>query len=368
MRILCITDKIYTESESSLKGIFEKYLLEYCKIDIMYFSKDSTKKSEGNKFILPYSTKHKRMLQNFMQVGGNFLDYDFIVVRNFYPVLKQILPYHKNIIFWETFPHDYRRIYEAKRDKKAIFRKSIEYKVKHFLHSKLLSKCVAYVGSTPLFYSIFYPNIPIKNSFIPNGIDFSTCNIKSIQKNTNTIHNPLKIIYIGSIDKNREMAFITHAISQVKGDFIFDIFTPSKNDEVEKISQITQKDSRIKLHPPLAFTEMLKTLSNYDIGLGIIPNTPLYEVSSPIKAMEYASNGVIPLINDLPEYLRLFDNTNAFFCEFTQNAIKDSIEKILSTSKDSLPDMKKSVFIMAQEKLDYKIITKDFYNFLISLK
>ncbi|WP_297810737.1 hypothetical protein [uncultured Helicobacter sp.] len=369
MRILCITDKTYNEEETSIKGVFEKYLLEYAEVHCVYFTKDSKAYKpcfENNRFILPYSTKHRKFIQNFMNLGGNLLDYNFIIVRNFYGIAKQILPFHKQVIFWETFPHDYRRLYEAKRDKKAIWRKTIEYKIKFFLHNKILNKCLAYVGSTLHFKSLHKLNIPIFS--LPNGIDFELLNDEAIMRNITSINQPLKLIYIGAIDENRELAKIIEAISKVKGEFSLDIFSGSSNQEVEKIRQITIKDTRISLHPPLPFSSLVTRLSTYDVGLGIIPNTPLYSVSSPIKAMEYAGNGVIPLLNDLPEYLRLFDKYTAFFTQNNLNAITQSLEKILNTPKEHLLDKKQATFKNAQKRMDYKIITKNFYDFLLSLQ
>ncbi|MBD5165946.1 hypothetical protein [Helicobacter sp.] len=368
MRILCITDKPYNEEECTLKGVFEKYLLEYAEVHCAYFTKDSRvcqPQFKANRFILPYSTKHRKFIQCFLNLGGNLLDYDYIIVRNFYGIAKQILPFHKQVIFWETFPHDYRRLYEAQRDKKHLWRKKLEYKIKFFLHNKILNKCIAYMGSTLHFKSFHQLNIPIFS--LPNGIDFDLLDLESISHNTHSINQPLKLIYIGSIDANRELAKIVEAISEAKGEFVLDIFSGSSNKEVEKILHISTQDSRITLHPPLPFTEMLQRLSIYDIGLGIIPNTPLYSVSSPIKAMEYAGNGVIPLLNDLPEYLRLFDESTAFFTQNSPNAITQSIERILNTPKEHLLSKKQATFKNAQAKMDYKVIAKNTYEFLLSL-
>ncbi|WP_297600649.1 MULTISPECIES: hypothetical protein [Helicobacter] len=370
MRILCITDKPYNEEESTLKGVFEKYLLEYAEVHCVYFTKNSkTYKPcfENNRFILPYSTKHRKFIQNFMNLRGNLLDYDFIIVRNFYGIAKQILPFHRQVIFWETFPHDYRRLYEAKRDKKAIWRKTIEYKIKFFLHQKILKKCIAYLTMTPQLQKTFQPNLKIPIHCIPSGIDFDLLNDEAIRHNIAYINEPLKLIYIGSIDANRELAKIVEAISEAKGEFVLDIFSGSSNKEVEKIRHFSTQDSRITLHPPLPFTEMLQRLGTYDIGLGIIPNTPLYSVSSPIKVMEYVGNGVIPLLNDLPEHLRLFDESTAFFTQNSPNAITQSIERILNTPKEHLLSKKQATFKNAQVKMDYKVIASNTYEFLLSL-
>lgn len=368
MRILCITDKLHNEEECTLKGVFEKYLLEYAEVHCVYFTKDSKvcqPQFKENRFILPYSTKHRKFIRHFLNLGGNLLDYDCIIVRNFYGIAKQILPFHKQVIFWETFPHDYRRLYEAQRDKKALWRKRLEYKIKFFLHNKILNKCIAYIGSTLRFKSFHQLNIPIFS--LPNGIDFELLDLEAISRNTHSINQPLKLIYIGSIDENRELAKIIGAISKAKGEFILDIFSGSSNEEVERIRHISAQDSRITLHPPLPFAGILQKLSTYDIGLGIIPNTPLYSVSSPLKAMDYVGSGVIPLLNDLPEYLRLFDESTAFFTQNSPSAITQSLERILNTPKEDLLSKKQATFKNAQAKMDYKIIAKNTYEFLLSL-
>ena len=140
MRILCITDKQHTEQHTAIKGIFEKYILQYCEVYSVYFTKEKQAYLQDKKFVFPYSTKHRKFIKTLMQLNFNLLDFDLIIVRNFYPIAKQLLPFHPKILFWETFPHDYRRIYEAKRDKKAIWRQSIEYKIKYYLNSKILEK------------------------------------------------------------------------------------------------------------------------------------------------------------------------------------------------------------------------------------
>lgn len=368
MRILCITDKQINEHETALNGIFEHHILEYCECYMVYFTKDLKEATSiDKKLIFPYSTKHRNFVKTLLRLNYNLNDFDLIIVRNFYSIAKQILPFNQRIVFWETFPHDYRRIYEAKRDKKAILRKSIEYKIKYYLHTKILEKCLAYMGSTPHFKDMFYNSLTIPTSYIPNGIDFSLCNLELIKKNISQINTPLKLLYIGSIDKNRQMLEIIESINEVKGDFILDIFSPSNNNEVDSIKKIATQNDKIRLKDSKPFKEMINIIPNYDIGLGIIPNTPLYSVASPIKVMEYASNGVIPLINDLPEYIRLFDEKSAFFTKFDKTHIISTIESIIKTDKNKLIEKKQNLLKLAQAKLDYKNITKDVFNFFLTL-
>ena len=371
MKILCITDKQYQESDNQILAIFQKYLLQYAKVEVVYFHKDSKVFQENSSicplYVLPYGAKHRNLVKLLDKLNIHLNNYDFIIVRNFYPVAKQVLKHHNKVIFWETFPHDYRRIYEAKLEKKAVFRKSIEYKIKFFLHQRILKQCIAYITMTPQLASLFQPNLSIPIFTLPGGIDFENSDRKAIEHNLHTCNTPLKFIYIGTIDKNRQLQEILLGFLEAKGDFILDIFTGSVNEEVQNLQSLTKNDKRISFHPPLPLLEMIKTLPHYDIGLGLIPNTPLYSVSSPFKTMEYASNGVIPLINDLPEYLRLFSHKNAYFTQNSKDSIIQTIQAILNAKKDEVIRKKQTVFEVAKEKMDYKKITKDFYEFLQTL-
>ncbi|WP_104721375.1 glycosyltransferase family protein [Helicobacter mesocricetorum] len=375
MNILCITDKQWREfgCHNQIRAIFEKNFskMARAKIEMVYFHKDSNAFQENTPFcpiyILPYSTKHRNLLRALEQLNINLKAYDFIIIRNFYPVAKQILKAHNKVIFWETFPHDYRRIYEARLEKKAIFRKSIEYKIKFFLHQRILKQCKAYITMTPNLASLFQPNLSIPIFTLPGGIDFENLDQEAINKNLHHCNTPLKFIYTGTIDKNRQLQEILLGFLEAKGDFILDIFTASNNEAVQKIQSLVAQDKRISFHPPLPLLEMLKTLPHYDIGLGLIPNTPLYSVSSPFKTMEYAGSGLIPLINDLPEYLRLFDSTCAFFSDFDKESIKSTIETILNTPPETLENMKQAVFQRALENMDYSKLTQKLYEFLQSL-
>ncbi len=368
MKVLCITDKQYRQSHNQILAIFEKYLLEYAKVEVVYFHRDSKALQKDSHIILPYGAKHRNLIKFLRQLNIELKTYDFIIVRNFYPVAKQILKAHNKVIFWETFPHDYRRIYEARIAKKAVFRKSLEYKIKFFLHQRILKQCIAYLTMTPQLAEFFQPNLPIPIFTLPGGIDFKNCDREAINNNLHTCNTPLKFLYTGTIDKNRQLGEVLLAFIETQGDFILDIFTGSTNAEVQKIQSLITQDKRISLHPPLPLLEMLKTLPHYDIGLGLIPNTPLYSVSSPFKTMEYASAGIIPLINDLPEYVRLFDSTCAFFSDFNKQDIKATIQKILNTPPSSLQAMKQVIFQRALESMDYAKLTKKLYNFLCSLK
>lgn len=372
MKILCITDKQYQQSHNQILAIFQKYLLEYAKVEVVYFHKDSKIFQDNSSicpmYILPYGAKHRNLIKFLRQLNIELRTYDFIIVRNFYPVAKQVLKAHNKVIFWETFPHDYRRIYEARLAKKALFRKSLEYKIKFFLHQRILKQCIAYLTMTPQLAELFQPNLPIPIFTLPGGIDFENCDKEAINNNLHTCHTPLKFLYTGTIDKNRQLEEILLAFLETKGDFILDIFTPSINAEMQKIQALIAEDKRITLHPPLPLLEMLKTLPHYDIGLGLIPNTPLYSVSSPFKTMEYASSGIIPFINDLPEYIRLFDSSCAFFSDFNKQDIKATLQKILNTPPSNLQTMKQAVFKRALESMDYAKLTKELYDFLCSLK
>lgn len=57
MKVLCITDKQYRQSDNQILAIFEKYLLEYAKVEVVYFHRDSKALQKDSHIILPYGAK-----------------------------------------------------------------------------------------------------------------------------------------------------------------------------------------------------------------------------------------------------------------------------------------------------------------------
>src|SRR5271157_5238627 len=141
MKILCITDQFEGSDHSSIEGIFGRYLQEWCEVFLVFFTRADSCRREGNKIYVPYRCKRSgptKVLSKLVALD----QIDTVIVRNLFPVLKDVLRnkknFHYRIGFWHSFPHSYRRLFEAQKERRAVVRKAIEYKIRTHFEKKLM--------------------------------------------------------------------------------------------------------------------------------------------------------------------------------------------------------------------------------------
>lgn len=362
MKILCITDQSENSNHSSIEGIFGTYLKERCEVYLVYFSKTPGQSiiKDANKIYIPYRYKRKNLCKELNKLI-NLKEVDIVIARNFFSVLKDLLKnktiYNFRIGFWHSFPHTFRRFFEAQEEHKAVFRKTIEYKLKTHLEKKLVRQCDFLIVMSEEFKKTFYPDIVIACFPLPMGVAFDS--LPSCKPNNNV---PRKLIYTGTVDRLRETDLVVEALSELKEDFVLDIYTQSDNEITRKIKN--SRDKRINIYPALPRNELFRKMTDYDIGIGLIPENRLYRVSSPTKTLEYYSLGLPALVNYLPEYVSLFDNESAFFCNFTKESIKKTMREILAAPNNKLFEMGAKGKQVIKEQRDYKILSEKLYDFL----
>ncbi len=362
MKILCITDQFEDSNHSSIEGIFGTYLKEWCeKVYIVYFTRTSDSiRIKENKIYIPYSYKRKNITWELNKVI-DLNQIDSVIARNFFPVLRDVLKnkarYNYRVGFWHSFPHTFRRLFEAKEENRAVFRKVIEYKIRTYLEKNLVKKCDFLIVMSKEFKSTFYPDIDINYLPLPMGVYFN--NLPSYKPNSDQLK---KFIYTGTVDHLRKTDIIIEAISELKEEFVLDIFTQSSNETTRKIKNMG--DVRIHIYPAISRKELFNRIADYDIGIGLIPENDLYNVSSPTKTLEYYSIGVPALINYLPEYTHLFNDESAFFCSLTKTDIQRAVKEILNTPKEKIFAMGMKGRKIVKEQRDYRVLSEKLYNFL----
>jgi len=364
MKILCITDQFENSNHSSIEGIFGTHLKELCTVYIVYFTKTSGSiRIKENKIYIPYSYKRKNITGELNKII-DLNQIDSVIARNFFPVLKDVLKnkgrYNYHVGFWHSFPHTFRRLFEAKEENRAVFRKAIEYKIKTYLEKKLVKKCDFLIVMSKEFKDTFYPDTDINYLPLPMGVNFN--DLPSYKPDSNPIK---KLIYTGTVDRLRKTDLIIEAISELKEEFVLDIFTQSSNETTRKIKNMG--DGRINVYPAIPRKELFNRIADYDIGIGLIPENDLYNVSSPTKTLEYYSIGVPALVNYLPEYTYLFNDESAFFCSFTKTDIQRAVKEILNTPKEKIFEMGMKGRKIVKEQRDYRVLSEKLYNFLTNI-
>ena len=365
MRILLITDQAPESNHSAIQGIFAGHLRQFATVDVVYFDRAAGKPAIlDGKLVLPHQYRRRRTVEGLKAIT-DISGYDFIIVRNLFAVLRNLLAgkkdYRYRLGFWESFPHSFRRIYEARATGRAVWRKRIEYAVKQHLERRLIEQCDFYLPITETYRRRFYPDLRIPCHPLSMGVDFSRIQPARHSAEASAVK---KFIYIGSVDRLRRLDLIISAFRAVKGDFVFDLYTPSDNDFVRELRSAEFSDERIRICPPKPRDALFDIMGQYDVGIGLIPESPLYEVSSPTKTLEYYAVGIPAIINHLPEYSALFDENSAFFCSLTPEAIQDTVARILTLEGQKIRHMGEAGKRIVAEKRDYAVMAESLFRFL----
>jgi glycosyltransferase involved in cell wall biosynthesis len=361
MNILCLTDQFDGSNHSAIEGIFGKYLPEYAPVRLVFFDRSLKKGfSRERRIILPYSCKHRdicRALEPYLDMQ----EIDLVIVRNFSAVLRRVLNrqdrFGYRVGFWHSFPHDFRRLHEARQEKKAVGRKALEYAFNRFRERRLIRRVDFLITMSAEFKNSWHPEALAPAYSLPMGVDFEGLPIRN-----STVTGPKKFIYIGAVDALRQSEVIARAFHRTPGEFILDFFTSSRNQTVNRIRGLG--DCRIRVHPAVPREQLFRKMAAYDAGVGLIPDNELYRAASPTKAFEYYAAGLPALINALPEYVELFDHRMAFFCDFSQEAMQKKLIEVLATSREVLRQMGERGKAVVAEKRNYRDLAGDLFHFL----
>ncbi len=358
-KLLYITDQFRNSNHSSIEAIFDGYLKEYFDITLLYFDKTTdTQKQTENRIYFPYKKRKEISKKTDLQ------RYDIIIVRNRFDILKQLLFLKRDfkLGFQLSFPHSFRRYYQAKMEKKALFRKKIEYEIKDYMEKKYIKRCDFFLPISSTMYKLFYYDLKVPCFTLPLGID-----PKSILKKERRDDEKIRFVYTGSIDRLREFDVVLKAFCKVKrDDFTLDIFTPHFEYAKSLMDELpNEMKSKIRLSKSLPRDELLKKLPSFDVGIFLIPESLLYAVSSPTKVMEYYQCQIPSLMSKIPECLELFaDEEEGWICDFDENEIEKKVKKILTLTKEEIAKMGIKGEEVLSQKRNYKTISKEFYSFI----
>src|SRR5690554_3746281 len=361
MRLLLITNLYDEDNHSAVEGVFNNALRQQVDIDIVKFSRTHSKPFErGHIVVLPYSTRKRGFEKAFCKLRS-LSQYDIVIVRNLFEVLSQLQQVRGRTFklgFWESFPHSFRRYFEAHFTGQSKLRKTLEYAWKKRTEQAQVSKCDFYLPITAAFKTQFRDSIQVPTHPLPMGI-----NPQEIPDQAeHTARDFKRFTYIGTIDKLRQLDLILEAFRRVSEPYQLDIYTESKNKAVTQL-QATH-DDRIKFHGPLPRLQLFREIINTDVAIGLIPNNELYHSSSPTKVLEYYSLGIPSLLSDLPEHLDLFDESSAIFSEFNVASIQAAIEKSIKMPFESLRSMGARGKEVVLTKRSYPIMAESLLEFL----
>jgi len=134
-----------------------------------------------------------------------------------------------------------------------------------------------------------YANVNMDNIIVNSGSSQSKGKIKKIDENT-----ILEVVYVGQIDKRRDIISILKFKSELDRNHIKNnIRIVGEGDYCNALKKEIRSMDKIKLIGKKNKKEIREILDSSHVGVLPMPKTPIWEIASPIKLVEYARFGLI---------------------------------------------------------------------------
>lgn len=129
------------------------------------------------------------------------------------------------------------------------------------------------------------------------------------------------LAYLGALGQSRQSDFLIDVFKRVKLEepeaFLLLIGEGASDDEKRWIREVVERSGvadSIWLTGWLPQSEAIPLLRNADIALSPVPRGPLFDVSSPTKAVEYLALGLPCVGNDIPDQQLVLERSGAGLC------------------------------------------------------
>lgn len=168
---------------------------------------------------------------------------------------------------------------------------------------------------------------------IPPGVDFD---LLTERDNTHQWQqtNRLKAVYIGSLDKKRQIINLLEAtiLASTRMPLLLDIYGAGNNEaEIKKFLEDRQIGT-IRLMKSIPRCELFSKLIHYDIGVSYIPSA-LYETAPSLKTVEFLACGLPVLATDtIGNRMFVQSEVNGFLAKEDPVSFAQGIEHIANAS------------------------------------
>lgn len=359
-KFLYITDREEYSEHNFIGPLFEKYLPDYMDVDIVYFSKyKSYFENRNGHFIVPVHER-KDILKYLSENRVDVFAYDYVVVRNIYDVLENILDrkgiYNIKVGYRLSFPKITAALERAKVEQGSTLIKSINAKLKTQAKLKLINQCDIFLPTSKRMQKVYYPGVTTKVHVIPSAIDPSRVHSKISRDDEKIVFT-----YIGTLSKLRNFELVLKAFNSLKSEnWELLILTVDEDYAKNCVSEFAKIKDKIKIIKLNTKDELLDVTAHCDVGVALLPDIDIFRTSVPLKVIDYYTSGVPALISNNELNNTVFENNkDAWICDFNQESIANKLEDIISNPKDKITEMGKS----GQQKLldtrNYKIIAKN---------
>ena len=367
-KLLYITDLEEYTDHGTIALVFNKYLKQYCDVNIVYFTKfKNSFQSKGDDYVVPQQYE-KETCRYLDAKDVDLASYDFVFVRNILDILSDVLNNREKYGYKVGFRLPFPRTEEACEARKATqtnnFFDSIITYFERSKRNKLLSQCDLLMPTSQNMKDTFYSDIDVETFPLPAGLDPARITPHRISDGDERY-----FIYVGTLDSLRQFERVLVAFSKVKSKnwhLNLSTFNPEFARKVMG-NYPTIADNVTVMHAE-NLNELMGQVDDCDIGIALLPDIPIYSTAVPAKVMDYYTCAIPTLLTDNEKNRTLFNDKEALFCKFEDDAIVSKLEEIIDMSEEEIAEMghsgQKSMLSKAR---NYEIMAKELFNKLESL-
>lgn len=260
-------------------------------------------------------------------------NYDVILVNSLnYLLVKSVVKHTefrntKTVFDVRTIPVD--AGFVRRRTKTLVFKSALKYASKFF-------DGITYITDEMRKYCITKYTLPNHKSEVwCSGVDpsmFKNSNDNDSRKNDSN----LKIVYHGTLAKNRNLANVINAIKTLEFIIPIKLYVLGAGDGLRELRQLTHKldlHQKVKFMEPVPYYKVPEIINKSDVGILPFQDCPGWNTSSPIKLFEYLSCEKPVIVTKIPAHTEVLGNSGfAFWADDWSPqgialAIKDAYKK-----------------------------------------
>ena len=301
-----------------------------------------------------------------------FLNF-FVLYFDFIKILQKTRYNNETILFIRNEPIYLLVSYFFKnRFQKIIFQQSFPHELTNNLLKRYITIFIfRYFGThVDKVIGISEKGIERLKKYFKKTSDFISIPMGVSKSELRYTHKPIghevKFIYIGTHNKSRQIKVILEAILSISYEINakFDFIGGTKK-EIKPLKKWLIKKNKfhqINLIPKIPRKDILLHLTNYDIGIGLIPNYNIYAESTATKIVEYASKGLAVLSNYEIEFNRNFilKSNGGYLANFNLESISNKISDICR-EKD-ISEKKLNAYNYVKKNYLYELYVEKFLN------
>lgn len=206
------------------------------------------------------STVHDK-INNFMYGVNNIkgqlssCSYRLIIVEDL-----ALLPLAFQIKAAAAIIFDAREYYPAQQDQSWFFR-FFEKKERIRLCNAYLHKCNKVITVSKGLLEAYKKEFNVDSCLIMSAPDYHQI------KPQITYSDRLRMVHHGVANENRQLENMIKIVDKLDGRFFLDFYLTGSKGYIKKLKRIAQHNKRIRFKEPVAFSQIIPTLSKYDIGI-----------------------------------------------------------------------------------------------------